>query len=132
MDDDKTIKIQKLKGASNYRIWSAEIRAHLEGKGLLNVALGNEPRPARSNPRSRAPNRSPRTRQSRRQANADALVPDPSLEPTSPADDEYRGSDETPLKRWKRKDARARSLIMTHYQTNMKDKVVHLEIAKEI
>jgi hypothetical protein len=59
-------------------------------------------------------------------------VPDPSPEPASPADDEYRGSDETPLERWKRKDARARSLIMTHCQTNMKDKIVHLETAKEM
>jgi hypothetical protein len=132
MDDDKTIKIQKLKGTSNYRIWSAEIRAHLEEKGLLNVALGNELRPTGSNLRSRAPNCSPRTQRSRRQANADAPMPDPSPEPTSPADDEYRGLDETPLERWKKKDARARSLIMTHYQTNMKDKIVHLETAKEM
>jgi hypothetical protein len=43
MEDDKTIRIQRLKGASNYRIWSAEVSAHLEGKGLLNVTLGLEP-----------------------------------------------------------------------------------------
>ena len=44
-DSDKTIKIQRLKGASNYRIWSAEISAHLEGKGLMGVTLGEEPKP---------------------------------------------------------------------------------------
>lgn len=45
MDDEKTIKIQRLKGASNYRIWSAEISAHLAGKGLMGVTLGKEPKP---------------------------------------------------------------------------------------
>jgi hypothetical protein len=61
MDDEKTIKIQKLKGASNYRTWSAEIKAHLEGKGLLNVVLSNELRPAGSGTqRSSVPARNPR------------------------------------------------------------------------
>jgi hypothetical protein len=128
MDDEKTIKIQKLKGASNYRIWSAEIRAHLEGKGLLNVALGNELRPTGSStPRARAPNRSSGTRRSRR-----APILEPSPGPALLAEVEDRGLEDTPLERWKRKDAKARSLIMTHCQTNMKDKIVHLETAKEM
>jgi hypothetical protein len=128
MDDGKTIKIQKLKGALNYRIWSAEIRTNLEGKGLLNVALSNEPRPAgTSTPRARAPNRSSRSRRSRR-----APTPEPSPEPALPAESKDGGSEDTPLERWKRKDIKARSLIMTHCQANMKDKIVHLETSKEM
>ena len=60
MDDEKTIKIQKLKGASTYRIWSSKISAHLEGKRLLNVSLGNELRPNGSNERPRTLVRNPR------------------------------------------------------------------------
>jgi hypothetical protein len=105
MDDDLTIKIQKLKGASNYRIWSAEISAYLEGKGLLNVTLGLELCP-----------------------NEPATGPTPT--PSTGAED--RGPEETPLEKWKRKDAKSRSRIMTHCQTYMKDKIVHLQTAKEM
>jgi hypothetical protein len=90
MDDgDKTIRIQKLKGSSNYRIWSAEVSAYLEGKGLLNVTLGIELCP---NEPATGPTPTPSTRS---------------------LDD--RGLEETPLEKWKRKDARSRSLIITHY-----------------
>src|SRR5271168_470844 len=110
MDDDKTIKIQKLKGASNYRIWSAEISAHLEGKGLLNVTLGNELKP--NTPRPRAPVRNQRPQRNRRQGGAATPAPEAEPEP-APLAEVAGGPGETPLEKWKRKDAKARSLIMT-------------------
>ena len=107
MDDDKTIKIQKLKGASNYRIWSAEISAHLEGKGLLNVTLGNELKP--NTPRPRAPVRNQQPQRNQRQGGAATLALEAELELAPPAEVE-----ETLLEKWKRKDAKARSLIIAY------------------
>jgi hypothetical protein len=40
--------------------------------------------------------------------------------------------EETPLEKWKRKDAKSRSLIMTYCYNHMKDKIVHLQTAKEM
>ena len=54
-ESDKVVKIPKLKGASNYCIWNAEMRAYLGGKGLLHVTIGDELRPddpGPTNPRS--------------------------------------------------------------------------------
>lgn len=125
-ESDKTIKIQKLKGASNYRTWSAEISAHLEGKGLLGVTLGNEPRPdGLDTPQSSTqPVDNPRNRRDGKQTSAARPSSSPGVE---------RGSlDEGPLEKWRRKDDKSRSLIMTHCQTHMKDKIVHLQTAKEM
>jgi hypothetical protein len=46
--DDKTPKIPKLTGVLNYRIWAEEVRSYLESRGLLDLVLGDEPKPANS------------------------------------------------------------------------------------
>ena len=43
--DEKTPKIPRLTGPLNYRIWAEEVRSFLEAKGLLDLVLGDEPRP---------------------------------------------------------------------------------------
>jgi hypothetical protein len=44
-EDEKSPKIPKLTGPANYRIWAEEVRSFLEGRGLLDITLGLEPRP---------------------------------------------------------------------------------------
>lgn len=112
-DSDKTIKIQRLKGASNYRIWSAEISAHLEGKGLMGVTLGEEPKPDELN-----------TPHWNTQAVGTTEASSSGVESGSIED--------SSLDKWKRKDAKSRSLIMAHCQTHIKDKIVHLQTAREM
>lgn len=123
--NDGTVKIYKLKGASNYRIWSAEVSALLEGKGLLGITLGDETRPDGLH----TPQSSTQTvGGSRNRRGGQASI----ARHTSPVETEDRGLEESPIDKWRRRDARSRSLIMTYCQVHMKDKIVHLTTAKEM
>ena len=43
--DENTPKFSKLTGPLNYRIWAEEVGSFLESKGLLDLVLGDDPRP---------------------------------------------------------------------------------------
>src|ERR1700722_7290575 len=111
-ESDKAFKIPKLKGASNYRIWSAEMRAYLEGKGLLDDTIGDEPKP--DGPVFANSHSGP--------GQPDVQASRESIEPL----------EENLLEKWRRKDARSRSLIMSNCQAHMKGKIVNLMTEKEM
>ncbi len=90
--DDKAPKIPKLTGPLNYRIWAEEVRSFLEARGLLDLVLGDEPRPPRTTPAINTRSRGPlQTQSSDSEADAEAL---------------------SAHEKWRRKNARARTCIM--------------------
>src|SRR5579862_2786215 len=108
MSDDKAPKIPKLIGPSNYRLWAEEVKSYLEARGLLDLVLGDDRRPGDS-------------RNTRSQSNQ---------EPVSVTTD---GNTETVsvMELWRRKNARARTIIMGYCSATMKNKIIDLATAEE-
>jgi hypothetical protein len=109
--DDKAPKIPKLTGPLNYRIWAEEVRSFLEARGLLDLVLGDEPRPPRTTPAINTRSRGPlQTQSSDSEADAEAL---------------------SAHEKWRRKNARARTCIMGYCSLTMKNKIIDLPTAYE-
>ena len=117
MSDDKTPKIPKLIGSSNYRLWAEEVKSYLEARGLLDLVLGIERRPGES-------------RNTRSSAAASASTSSNPQEPVSVTTD---GNTETLTvsELWRRKNARAKTIIMGYCNPTMKNKIIDLPTAQE-
>jgi len=102
--DEKAPKIPRLTGTLNYRVWAEEVKSFLESRGLLDLVLGNEPRP--SNPTT------PNTRRTATTAS------DTSIELSV-------------YEVWRRKNARARTCIMGYCSPTMKNKIIDQPDANE-
>jgi hypothetical protein len=112
--DDKTPKIPKLTGALNYRIWAEEVRSYLESRGLLDLALGDEPKPA--NTVASTPRISTRTG-GPSQTQQDSIETDTGVLSSQEA--------------WRRKNAKARTYIMGYCSLTMKNKIIDFQTAQE-
>jgi hypothetical protein len=115
--DDKSPKIPKLTGALNYRIWSKEVCSFLEARGLLDLVLGDEPRPANTiNTTTPAPRISTR-----------AGGPSQSQEVSIDTDTGAL----SPQEAWRRKNAKAMTCLMGYCSLTMKNKIIDFQTAQE-
>ena len=117
--DDKAPKIPKLTGPLNYRIWAEEVRSFLEARGLLDLVLGDEPRPPSTTPATSTR----RTTGTRAKGPSQAQSGDFEAE----ADAETLSAQE----KWRRKNARARTCMMGYCSLTMKNKIIDLPTAYE-
>lgn len=119
--DEKAPKIPRLTGPLNYRTWAEEVRSFLESRGLLDLVLGDEPRP----------DDTPTTSSSRHIASVRArggMRP----QPRSADIEEGTGVPGVSLhEAWRRKNARARTCIMSYCSLTMKNKIIDLPTANE-
>ena len=118
--DEKAPKIPRLTGPLNYRIWAEEVRSFLEARGLLDLVLGDEPRPD-DTPTTSSSRRTVSTR-----ARGGAQV-QPSPANTKDADVSILSLYEA----WRRKNARARTCIIGYCSLTIKNKIIDLPTAKE-
>jgi hypothetical protein len=107
--DEKAPKIPRLSGPLNYRIWAEEVRSFLEAKGLLDLVLGDEPKPTGTTAASSVRNTT-------------------SIRGTGSSQQE----DVLPLQeKWRRKNAQARTCIMGYCSLMMKNKIIDFPTAQE-
>ena len=119
--DEKAPKIPRLTGPLNYRIWAEEVRSFLEARGLLDLVLGDEPRP--DNTPITLSSRSTASTRARGGARAQP----------SPADTEEGTGVPgiSPYEAWRRRNARARTCIMGYCSLTIKNKIIDLPTASE-
>jgi hypothetical protein len=114
--DEKAPKIPRLTGPLNYRVWAEEVRSFLEARGLLDLVLGDEPRP----------DNTPIASSSRRTGRSGTQA-QPS--PADTADAEVFVL--SPYEAWRRKNASARSYIMGYCSLTMRNKIIDLPTARD-
>ena len=121
MSSDENIpKFSKLTGPLNYRIWAEEVGSFLESKGLLDLVLGDEPRPDNTHASS-----------SRRTAGTRARAGIRSPQGSADAEDDTGVPGLSLYEAWRRRNASARTWIMRYCSTTIKHKIIHLRSASE-
>ena len=119
--DEKAPKIPRLTGPLNYRIWAEEVRSFLEARGLLDLVLGDEPRP--DNTPITLSSRSTASTRARGGARAQPSPADTEEGTGVPAISLYEA--------WRRRNASARTYIMGYCSLTIRNKIIDLRTANE-